>query len=523
MKNRILLLIALVVSLQTKSQIFTQRATNEFIMIVPGGVLSKFSTLNNFRDVALGPDALRTCTTCDSIVAMGNFALYFLTTGKSNVALGHAAMGYQVASSSNVAIGYEALLGGGTVLANNIGGFNVAIGTQALRENTTAQHNIAIGNKALYSQNFAFSGFKYSSHNIAIGNEALFSNNPTANFNGQKNIAIGDSALRQNLSGNLNIAIGRLALRNNTLGINNLGIGNAALFSNQLASLNTAIGDSSLYFHTEGIGNISIGKKSLYNQTNAARNTVIGNLSMFQNKSCSENVVIGNEALYQMNYSSSTTLPTYNVAIGKKALYTVNPNSTSTGIGNTALGYLSGLNHTTGNNCTFIGANAGVTPSSSFNNSMAIGSNAVVDASNKVVIGTATTNLIGGYAIFTNYSDRRLKENIHYGQKLGQNFINSLKTVNYTYLSDTKHTPRDGLIAQDVEQILNDLGIDFDVLVIDQNEKKTLNISYEMLVLPLINAMQDRQRKIVLLQEKLSFQKQQIQDFKASISKLEKL
>jgi len=111
-------------------------------------------------------------------------------------------------------------------------------------------------------------------------------------------------------------------------------------------------------------------------------------------------------------------------------------------------------------------------------------------------LGNASAKTVGGYGAWTNYSDRRLKENIVYKNDLGLNFITRLNPVSFNYISDTNKRRRDGLIAQDVQQILNDLNIEFSGLVIDDDKDKTLNLSYVDLVIPLINAVKEQQSQI---------------------------
>ena len=66
-----------------------------------------------------------------------------------------------------------------------------------------------------------------------------------------------------------------------------------------------------------------------------------------------------------------------------------------------------------------------------------------------------------------------------------------LKTATYNYIADTNKRQRDGLIAQDVEQALKELGQNFSGLITDDDKDKTLNLSYSDFVLPLINAVQE--------------------------------
>jgi hypothetical protein len=127
---------------------------------------------------------------------------------------------------------------------------------------------------------------------------------------------------------------------------------------------------------------------------------------------------------------------------------------------------------------------------------MALGHDSEVNVDDKVVIGNSSVTTIGGYANWSNYSDIRLKENIHYTKKIGLDFIMKLKTVSYNYKDDKNKTRRDGLIAQDVKKVMDDLDIDFSGLIIDNDQLKTMNLSYQTFVIPLINSIQEQQKII---------------------------
>ena len=133
--------------------------------------------------------------------------------------------------------------------------------------------------------------------------------------------------------------------------------------------------------------------------------------------------------------------------------------------------------------------------------SMALGYYAEVNADDKIVLGSSSVNSIGGYASWTVYSDKRLKENIVYNDALGLDFINQLQTVSYNFIEDLNKKRRDGLIAQDVQQTMNNLNVDFSGLIIDNDPEQTLNLSYEEFVIPLINAVQEQQKMIEQQQE----------------------
>jgi trimeric autotransporter adhesin len=134
--------------------------------------------------------------------------------------------------------------------------------------------------------------------------------------------------------------------------------------------------------------------------------------------------------------------------------------------------------------------------SNNWTNATAIGANAIVNANNKIVLGNSSATTVGGYGTWSNFSDRRLKENIVYKNDLGLNFIIMLKTVTFNYITDKNKRRRDGLIAQDVQKVLKDLNLDFSGLVVDDDKDKTLNLSYGEVVIPLINAVQEQQKQI---------------------------
>src|SRR5678810_755269 len=64
-------------------------------------------------------------------------------------------------------------------------------------------------------------------------------------------------------------------------------------------------------------------------------------------------------------------------------------------------------------------------------NSMALGYNAKVSASNRVVIGNSSITSIGGFANWSNFSDGRFKRNVKEDVP-GLAFITKLRPVTYT-------------------------------------------------------------------------------------------
>jgi len=280
------------------------------------------------------------------------------------------------------------------------------------------------------------------------------------------NTGVGFNVLSSNNTGYSNTATGAQALYNNTTGSSNTATGERALHGNITGNYNTAIGKEALYSNTIGFGNTATGFEALWNNTVGGGNTATGINSLRSNTSGSGNTANGFGALYDNTEGS------FNTAVGEWALQHY-----ITGNNNTAIGYSAG---------TFLG-NGNLT------NTTVIGYGAKVFSSNKVVIGNSNVTTIGGYANWSNYSDIRFKENIVYKKDLGLDFIMKLKTASFNYKDDENKRRRDGLIAQDVEAALNELGADFSGLIVDDDPQKTMNLSYGNFVMPLINAVKEQQ------------------------------
>jgi hypothetical protein len=266
--------------------------------------------------------------------------------------------------------------------------------------------------------------------------------------------------------------------------VNDTAIGLGALTSSTTGTYNTASGYQALYNNTTGSFNTATGFWALLFNDTGNFNTAIGESALVHNSTGKGNTAVGRQAL------SSNTAGNYNTATGYQALFS------NKGDGNTAMGW---------------GAGVGL---GIVTNATAIGYKATVEASNKVLIGNSDVTSIGGYANWTNFSDRRLKEDIVYTHNLGLDFVEKLRTVSFTYRADQNKRRRDGLIAQDVEQALADLGLEFSALVIDEDEDGTMNLSYGEFVVPLINAVKE-------LSKQNQDQAQQINALKDRLAKLE--
>ena len=149
---------------------------------------------------------------------------------------------------------------------------------------------------------------------------------------------------------------------------------------------------------------------------------------------------------------------------------------------------------------------------------MAIGNAAIVNASNKVVIGNLSVTSIGGYANWSNFSDGRFKRNVKEDVP-GLAFINKLRPVTYTLDVDgindfnSKVLPADkklatlnsekktevftGFMAQEVEEVAKSLGYNFSGVDKPQDvSKQTYALRYSDFVVPLVKAIQEQQKQI---------------------------
>ncbi len=196
----------------------------------------------------------------------------------------------------------------------------------------------------------------------------------------------------------------------------------------------------------------------------------------------------------------SNTTGSNHTASGFQALY-----SNTAGIANTAYGYNALFSNTSGNSNTAIGYMADVAVDPIYN-ATAIGYGALVDASNKVVIGNDSVTSIGGYAAWSNFSDIRSKTDIQ-DIAYGLDFVKQLKPVSFKMENGNDNTDF-GFIAQDIEDLL---GETYNLLDIGCGEERMLSLRYSQFIAPMVKAIQEQQaiietqeKQITALEERLS-------------------
>ncbi len=326
------------------------------------------------NSTAFGFDALRANTTGVSNTAVGSLALRASTTGQANTAIGYLTLGNATAATFNVAIGDQAMSSatggsyntvvGGSALQNNTTGINnTALGLFTLQTNTTGQYNVAVGSHTLI-------GNTIGSGNIGMGHYTLRNNT-----SGEYNVGIGRGALEGATTANNNVAIGYFAMANAaTTGNSNVGIGEYAMYRNTTGFDNVGIGRTTLSYNSTGQNNVGIGTGAVYSNTTGSNNVGMGANALNAAVTVSNNTAIGAGAAQYTTGANNTSL-------GYNAL-----NLNTSGANNVAIGHGAGTTNTTGNNNTLLGYNTNVS-GVGFTNATAIGANAVVGASNSLVLG----------------------------------------------------------------------------------------------------------------------------------------
>ena len=282
----------------------------------------------------------------------------------------------------------------------------------------------------------------------------------------------------------------------------NTAVGNSSLKNLTSGGFNSAFGAGSLLSNTTGYTNSAFGYTSLALNTSGYRNSAFGYRALYNNTTGNENSALGYDALFYNNTGS------FNSSLGHQSLY-----SSTTGNYNTAIGYSSGSAISTGSNNIAIGYNAQVPTGS---------------ASNQIRLGNTSITYAGVQVAWTVTSDRRYKDNIT-PIGLGLGFISKLNPVSYQRKNDENKKTEYGLIAQEVEQVLKDLGIENHAMLTVTDEGM-YELRYNDLIAPMIKAIQELMEKsdakdneIANLKEENQQLRYEIQSVKSLSDEVEKL
>ncbi len=137
-----------------------------------------------------------------------------------------------------------------------------------------------------------------------LGGSAFFGENAglSDDLSNNCNTFFGTDAGRYNTSGEWSIAVGYAALRDNTTGSNNSALGYSALRSNTTGANNTVAGYAALYFNITGSNNTAIGRDALRFTTSGADNETYSNCS-----GLGFNTRVSGSNQIQLGNSSTTT------------------------------------------------------------------------------------------------------------------------------------------------------------------------------------------------------------------------
>ena len=418
-----------------------------------------------------------------------------LATGKIQLSgdLGGTATNPLVPALANKANIASPVFTGTPVLPSGTTGVTQSSGDNSTKLATTAFVTDAVGGLSSGSSGVPYTG---ATGPVDLGGYDLTANGIVIGIGGgdNTNTSIGNASMRAN-SGVRNTAFGNASLQANTVGTDNTAVGYFALQKNTattnptyIGSYNTAVGSYSLQSHTTGTRNTGIGAFSLQTTSTGYDNSAFGYSTLKTNTTGYRNTANGSYTLY-FNQTGNE-----NIALG---WYSLQQNTS--GSGNTALGTNSLKKNTTGNYNTALGYQAD-TNLSDLSNATAIGYNAKANASNSIVLGNSSVTTIGGQVTWTTNSDIRIKKNIR-DTRYGLSTVMQLRPVEYTLISsDLKQV---GFIAQEVNKLVPEVvtGTEGDL-----EKGEILGITYANLVAVLTKAIQEQQKQIEDLHQKLEAQ-----------------
>ena len=243
---------------------------------------------------------------------------------------------------------------------------------------------------------------------------------------------------------------------------------------------------------------------------NEGASTVVGGQSMNGVTTGNANTAVGQRALSEVRAGST------NVAIGSNAAQTMVNGSGNTMVGHAAGATVLGSSNTGLGRSTFAGAPPAI------QNSAAIGDGATVTSSNQVQLGNSATTTFA-YGAVQNRSDARDKVDVR-ETALGLDFVRALRPVDFRWDYREDYARPDevddaewqapepgskartrlhhGFIAQDVERVIAERGLDFggyqDHAIAGGLDVKSLG--YTELIGPLVKAVQQLAEKVDALQ-----------------------
>ena len=261
---------------------------------------------------------------------------------------------------------------------------------------------------------------------------------------------------------------------------------------------NTAVGYNALIANTDtSHSNDAFGFQALTSNTSGYDNTAIGHSALESNTTGNYNVAVGRIAL-KLNTTGGS-----NTAIGKSALQNL-----ANGSDNVAIGTIAGINDISGNYNTYLGRSTGqpTTDTNIYTYSTAIGANAVITASNQMMLGGINSSNVyptvtipgdldvsgNAYAYtFTTTSDYRIKEN---PTPLDDTYIVD-KLNPFTYRNKLTGKTDIGLIAHELQD-------EYPCLVFGEKDAEEYQrVNYSGLIPILIKEVKELKQRVKTLEE----------------------
>jgi len=210
------------------------------------------------------------------------------------------------------------------------------------------------------------------------------------------NFALGPSAGASQTLGTENLLVGIHAGESLTVGGFNTAVGCSALLSQVTGGQNSAFGDDTLKFYTYNQPNSAFGSQALKNWEGGGGNSVFGystmsNYNTTDTGGSALNCAFGDSAMLGTAGSGGIR---YNSAYGADSLYHLQGAQS-----NTAIGYLTGFQLTSGSSNTIVGAAVASTTLATGSNNVLIGTSSSIDTassstSNTIQIGAGSTAII---------------------------------------------------------------------------------------------------------------------------------
>lgn len=454
------------------------------------------SALKNVQ--AVTPDYSQTYFQGTRNIGIGGNAGYFITSGYNNTLVGrNVGQGLTgdrelVAVGANAYAGYSPIGLSGEIenwaptnAAADGQNYSVAVGASALRYGIT-NYSVAIGGGALRNN-------KKSNGNVAVGCDCLQALDEGTWYNGGEYTNFSDIDGTYSQSGTtITLDITAHTLSVGDIALFRLLTGDSKTFQTDIVPAEVvSVPTADQFTVTSPFSRTASGTARLYAKaTNAQQtlneaNTGVGVLCGWQMQTGVENTFVGYRS------ANDVTDADRNVAVGYRALTGASNAQQCVAIGHDALRRTIDNNLTTGTTTNRVG----------------LGYNTRVSGDNQVQIGNSASTTYA-YGAVQDRSDARDKADIR-DTELGLDFILALRPVDFRwdYREDyegekdgSKKRKRfhHGLIAQEVAQVIADLGKDFggyqDHAINGGCDVKS--IGYAELIGPLIKAVQELSARV---------------------------